>query len=149
MQPLPFESMPSKAKFPSVTHPATFQVSAGSFYQTQSPSLILNQAVAEFSNGPVTVQWSQISGDAAVISNSTAVQPSVTLPALGYYEFRITVSTSHSQSFATLCQNSGCGCRLPRIGPLYLHATNQIPVAKASLAGDSAKKRRPSLISED
>lgn len=83
----------------TVTHPATFNVSAGSYYPTQSPGLILNQAVATFSNGPVTVQWAQIYGDAAVITNPTAVQPSVTLPAPGYYQFQITASTGHTPPF--------------------------------------------------
>ncbi|MEO5715557.1 MAG: nidogen-like domain-containing protein [Luteolibacter sp.] len=85
-----------------ITHPATFDVYAGDNLNLTAPESLIQtlHGTATFSGGAaVSVHWTQIYGDNATISNPNSLDPIVTLPGPGFYDFTMTATTSHASPF--------------------------------------------------
>ncbi len=85
-----------------VVHPATFEVTAGDGLSL-SPGDSLTQSLhgsAIFSGGSsVSTSWTQTFGDPATITNGNTLDPIITIPGPGYYEFTMTATTDHNFPF--------------------------------------------------
>lgn len=85
-----------------ISHPATFEVDAGDGLFLADPDSLTQtlHGIASFSGGAtVSVHWTQPEGDDAIIANPTSLDPTVTWPGPGYYEFTMTATTNHLPPF--------------------------------------------------
>lgn len=85
-----------------IRHPAVFQLGSGS-YQLFSPdsySLTMDQSVLVYNGSSApTINWTQISGSPAVISNPNILKPTITLPGPGSFFFELKATTTQSVPF--------------------------------------------------
>jgi hypothetical protein len=92
-----------------VNHPGVIQVFGGNYLLSEQkpPTVTLSDAVAKFNGENIAnVRWVQTGGDAATISDPSALHPVVTLPGHGDYRFRLTATTNHTPPFVRTAEAS-------------------------------------------
>ena len=87
----------------TIHHPATFEISGGSYYLDEDDplTLVLDDAFALFNNQPmVAVSWKQTDGGPqALIQNPNTINPTIVLPQSGSYRFQLQASSNHPSPF--------------------------------------------------
>jgi hypothetical protein len=86
----------------SITHPGVFEIIGGDYRRFAADPLAvqLTEATAKFNGQNLTaIQWIQTEGEKASIQGSTTTNPTVLLPASGFYRFKMTASTNHNPPF--------------------------------------------------
>ncbi|MCF7675826.1 MAG: hypothetical protein K9M97_10815 [Akkermansiaceae bacterium] len=86
----------------TINHPATFEISGGSYYLAGDAPLavVLDQAFAKFNGQPMTaVLWKQTDGSQALIQNPNSIKPTIILPGSGSYRFQLQASSNHPSPF--------------------------------------------------